>query len=145
MQLHTLEKITKKRLRRLGQGHGSGRVKTAGRGTKGQNARSKRGLLFEGGALPLKKRLPFLRGKQKNKGFKPVPVVIQVTSLNSLPKDSVVDAAFLVKKGLVNPKDIKDGIKIVGKGPVSVSLKVSLPVSLQAAKAIEKIGGTLVR
>jgi large subunit ribosomal protein L15 len=70
MNLNNLAKITTKPKRRLGQGHGSGRVKTSGRGTKGQNARSNRSLSFEGGALPLIKRLPFRRGKGKNKVFK---------------------------------------------------------------------------
>jgi large subunit ribosomal protein L15 len=58
MNINSLVKTTKKSKKRLGQGHGSGRVKTSGRGTKGQNARNKVPLYFEGGALPLIKRLP---------------------------------------------------------------------------------------
>ena len=65
MQLNNLVKVTTKSKRRLGQGHGSGRVKTSGRGTKGQNARSNRALSFEGGALPLLKdfRLDAVKAK----------------------------------------------------------------------------------
>jgi len=70
MKLSTLSKTIKRTKRRLGQGHGSGRGKTAGRGTKGQNAKGDRSLSFEGGALTIIKRLPFLRGKGKNKSFK---------------------------------------------------------------------------
>ena len=69
MELNKLAKTTVKTKKRLGQGHGSGRVKTSGRGTKGQKARGKIPLRFEGGALPLIKRMPFHRGKGKNKGF----------------------------------------------------------------------------
>ncbi len=65
MKLSSLTKITKTRKKRLGQGHGSGRGKTAGRGTKGQKARRNIPLTFEGGALTLIKRLPFMKGKGK--------------------------------------------------------------------------------
>lgn len=144
MKLHALTKITEKSAKRLGQGHGSGRVKTAGRGTKGQNARGKRSLSFEGGALPLTKRLPFLRGKNRNKVFQHTPVILNLSQLNGLPKDSVVDLAFLIKHGLVDAKQAKqDGVKILGNGSLSVSLKVALPVSKSAAQSIEKVGGTV--
>ena len=63
MQLNNLVKVKTKSKRRLGQGHGSGRVKTSGRGTKGQNARSSRALTFEGGALPLSKDYRLDAGK----------------------------------------------------------------------------------
>jgi large subunit ribosomal protein L15 len=145
MKLHEVTKLIDKPKRRLGQGHGSGRVKTSGRGTKGQNARSKRSLSFEGGALPLRKRLPFLRGKSKNKAFKTIPVILSVEALNTLPNDSTVDAALLIKKGLVKAREAKDGVKILGNGKLTVALKVTLPTSQQAAKAIEKAGGSLVR
>lgn len=130
--------------RRLGQGHGSGRVKTSGRGTKGQKARGKIKLSFEGGALPLIKRIPFARGKNKNKGrmIKPAPVTIG--RLTSLPKNSEVTVALLVKEGIVSAKDAKDGIKIIGNGEMSVALTVKVPTSQGAAKAIEKAGGTVV-
>lgn len=146
MALHTLTKITEKRLRRLGQGHGSGRSKTAGRGTKGQNARGDRGLGFEGGALPLTKRLPFLRGKNRNKVFHNTPVLVTLSQLNMLPKNSTVDLALLIKHGVVDKKQgVRDGVKILGNGTLEVALKVGLPVSKSAAKAIEKAGGSLAQ
>ena len=69
MNLNQLPKIKKTSKKRLGQGHGSGKVKTSGRGTKGQKARNKVPMYFEGGALPLIKRLPYRRGKGRNKSF----------------------------------------------------------------------------
>src|SRR3972149_9853567 len=94
--LSFLPKTTSKKKKRLGQGHGSGRVKTSGRGTKGQKARNKVSLTFEGGALPLIKRLPFRRGKGKNKVFKKKPIVINIKVLNLLKPQTVVDLKSLV-------------------------------------------------
>src|SRR3990167_6154345 len=96
MALHNLKKIKTSSKRRLGQGHGSGRGKTAGRGTKGQKARGKVPLYFEGGALPLIKRLPFRRGKGKNKVFKKKPLVVNIKALNLLKTNEVVDIKTLV-------------------------------------------------
>ncbi len=144
MALHTLVSITDKTKRRLGQGHGSGRVKTSGRGTKGQNARSNRPLYFEGGAVPLTKRLPFLRGKNKNKSFKRRPITINVRVLNGLQKDSVVDIQTLIKNNLVNEAEGKQyGVKVLGDGDLSVPLTVKLPVSKGALEKIQKAGGTV--
>ncbi len=146
MQLHSLSKTIKKKKRRLGQGHGSGRAKTSGRGTKGQNARSSRALSFEGGALPLIKRLPFRRGKGRNKAFKLTPVIINVKALGLLKKDSIVDLESLIKNHIVSEKDAKIyGVKILGDGELSVSLIVKLPASKGAIKKIEKAGGRVER
>ena len=144
MNLNTLEKTTAKKHKRLGLGHGSGRGKTAGRGTKGQKARGKIPLYFEGGAIPLIKRLPFRRGKGKNKVFKKKPICINVKMLNIFPKDSKVDIKFLVEKGLVRKEDAQQyGVKILGDGELFVPLVVSLPVSKGALKKIEKAGGKI--
>lgn len=142
MKLEALPKITTKRKRRLGLGHGSGRGKTAGRGTKGQKARGKIPLRFEGGALPLIKRLPFLRGKGRQKAFKPKPIVVNVKTLNLLPKGTDVDLQTLVKYRIVD-KDYarKYGVKILGDGEVTIPLTVKLPVSKGAAKKIADAGG----
>jgi large subunit ribosomal protein L15 len=146
MQLHTLSKSTEKPRRRLGQGHGSGRVKTAGRGTKGQKARGDIPLRFEGGALPLIKRLPFLRGKQKNKPFRAKAVVLNVSDLNVLPANSVVDQASLVKYKLVDERELKrGGVKILGDGELQVALTVAVPVSQSAKTKIEKAGGSIAQ
>jgi large subunit ribosomal protein L15 len=144
MKLSSLTKITKVTHKRLGQGHGSGRGKTAGRGTKGQNAKGSRSLSFEGGALTLIKRLPFMKGKGKNKSFKNQPVGVNVKLLNSLKKGTTVDVKSLIENKIVNPKCAKKyGVKILGDGKLAVSLTVKLPVSKEALKKIEQAGGTV--
>ena len=102
MELHALQSISERGKKRLGQGHGSGRGKTSGRGTKGQKARNKVPLRFEGGALALTKRIPFLRGKQRNRSLQPKPVVINLDIIARLPAKSVVDLATLRKNNLVS-------------------------------------------
>ncbi|OGH10343.1 MAG: 50S ribosomal protein L15 [Candidatus Levybacteria bacterium RIFCSPHIGHO2_01_FULL_36_15] len=145
MQLNTLHKTTERRKRRLGRGHGSGRGKTAGRGTKGQNAKGKAALSFEGGALPLIKRLPFLRGRSKNKVFKKKPIAINVKFLNILPTNSVVDLDTIIKHKILDEDIAKsNGVKILGEGELSVSLEVKLPVSKGARVKIEKAGGKVI-
>lgn len=142
MNLSSLRKITKKRQKRLGQGHGSGRGKTAGRGTKGQKARRKIPLTFEGGALTLIKRLPFMRGKRKNKSFKNGPIIVNVKVLNLLKKGTTVDIKSLIENRIVDPDYAKRyGVKILGDGDLNVSLIVKLPMSKGAAKKILKAGG----
>jgi len=142
VQLSNLTRVTAKSKRRLGQGHGSGRVKTSGRGTKGQNARSNRALSFEGGALPLIKRLPFRRGKGKNKVFKKKPIIINVKFLNILEPGTVVDLKTLISHHIVEEKDASIyGVKILGDGQLKNALIIKLPISKSAAKKIEKAGG----
>ncbi len=144
MQLHELKSITTKGRRRLGQGHGSGRVKTSGRGTKGQNARSGVPLWFEGGAISLIKRMPFHRGKGRNDSFRADPVVINVSALNILPKNSKVDLDTLIKHTIVTASDAKEyGVKILGDGDLTVALEVTLPVSKGAAEKIRNAGGSV--
>lgn len=144
MALHTLSKIVDKKKRRVGQGHGSGRVKTSGRGTKGQKARNSVPLTFEGGALPLIKRLPFLRGKMKNRALGTKPVVINLSDLNIFPKDSTVTIETLVKHHLVKQSEAeKFGVKILGGGELNTPLKFDVPVSEKAKMKIEKANGTI--
>ena len=146
MALHKLKKIKKSSKKRLGQGHGSGRGKTAGRGTKGQKARGKVPLYFEGGALPLIKRLPFRRGKGKNKVFKKKPMIVNIKVLNLLKKDSIVDIQTLIKNKIVDEKDAKMyGVKILGEGDLRIPLTVKLPISKGAASKIKKAGGRVER
>ncbi|MDP2585915.1 MAG: 50S ribosomal protein L15 [Candidatus Levybacteria bacterium] len=145
MKLSSLTKIKKRTHRRLGLGHGSGRGKTAGRGTKGQNAKGSRSLSFEGGALPLIKRLPFLKGKGKNKSFKSQPLTVNVKLLNLLKKGAIVDIKSLIDQEIVNSDARKYGVKILGDGQLNVSLTVKLPVSKEALKKIEQAGGRVER
>jgi len=142
MKLENLQKITKRSKKRLGQGHGSGRGKTAGRGTKGQKARRKIPLTFEGGALTLIKRLPFMRGKGKNKPFRKGPIIVNVKFLNLLKKGTIVDLKSLTENKIVDSECAKkNGVKILGDGDLNVSLIVKLPVSKGAAKKILGAGG----
>lgn len=144
MNLSNLASITKKRQKRLGQGHGSGRVKTSGRGTKGQKARRNIPLHFEGGALPLIKRIPFLRGKGRNFAVRTKPEVINVKQLQVFSSNDVIDIKALISKKLVKEKDAKKyGIKILGDGDLSVKLIIKVPVSNSAKVKIEHAGGTV--
>lgn len=144
MELNNLKKTIKNKRRRLGQGHGSGRVKTSGRGTKGQNAKSKRSLSFEGGALPLIKRLPFTRGKGKNKVFKKKPIVVNIKALSLLKAGSVVDLKALISHNIVREEDAKTyGVKILGDGDLKNAFTIKLPISKKAAAKITKAGGKI--
>ena len=142
MNLSQLTAITKRKQKRLGQGHGSGRSKTAGRGTKGQKARRNISLSFEGGALPLIKRMPFLRGKARNFSFQDAFFPVNIEKLNTLPEDTVVTTASLVEHKIVSARTAKNRkIKILGNGNLSVALTVKLQLSESAQKKIEKAGG----
>lgn len=141
MKLNSLTKSTKIRKKRMGRGHGSGKVKTGGRGQKGQKARGTIKATFEGGQLPLTKRLPFVRGKERNHSLKKQQIVINLKQLASLPKDTVVDVELLVTEKLIKPEEKKLKIKILGEGDVKVPLTVKLPVSKSAGLKVEKAGG----
>lgn len=144
-KLDNLQKITKKPLRRLGQGHGSNRGKTAGRGMKGQKARTKIALSFEGGALPLIKRLPLLRGKGRNYSLKKDFYGVNVASLENLPAKTVVDEKILLKYNIISKDNMKKtaGIKILGSGELSKQLTVKLQASKGAREKIESAGGSV--
>ena len=143
MKLNNLPKITTKKKKRVGRGYGSGRGgHTTGRGNKGQKARSKVRLGFEGGQLPLIKRLPLMRGKGKFKSFRKKPLVVNVGLLNLFSKGEIVDLKTLVKYKIIKENDAKKfGAKILGDGELKVSLTVKLPCSKGAIKKIEEAGG----
>lgn len=142
MELHNLIKIVDRRKKRVGRGHGCGKVKTAGRGTKGTKARYTVPLTFEGGALPLKKRIPFLRGKLRFKPLMPKMLVINVEELNNAKDNDLIDNQYLVAKGLIQEKELeKRAVKILGKGELRRKLTVKLPVSQKAKEKIESAGG----
>jgi len=130
---------SRKAPRRLGRGVGSGRGKTAGRGTKGYNSRSGGGVRpgYEGGQMPLHRRLP-KRGFANI--FKKNIAVINIRDLAKFAKNSVVDEAALVAAGLV--KGQKDGIKLLGHGEIKHSLEVQVnQISKSAREKIEAAGG----
>lgn len=137
--IHTLETTVKHSKKRLGRGHGSGRGKTAGRGTKGQKARGTIPPHFEGGQLSVMKRLPFLRGKQRNKSLQTKPTTIATGLLSVFPVGSAVTLDLLKKHELVG-EDVSR-VKILSGGNLTVALNVSVPCSAGAKKSIEKAGG----
>jgi large subunit ribosomal protein L15 len=141
MHLNNLPKVKEKSKKRLGQGHGSGRVKTAGRGTKGQKARNKVPIYFEGGALPLIKRLPFLRGKDRNNSFQQTPVIVNLEALNNLKKNTIIDEEFLVANKFIKTQG--EAVKVLGTGKITIPLIIKVPVSKRAAAKIEKAGGKI--
>lgn len=142
MELHKLPRLLKSPKKRLGRGHGSGRGKTAGRGTKGQKARGRIKLGFEGGQLPLIKRLPLRRGKGRNKPLKPGQIIVNVKYLNLLPQNTEVDLEALIRARIVKEDEARAfGVKILGDGELAIPLTVKLPCSGGAKKKIEKAGG----
>ena len=124
---------------RRGRGHGSGNGKTAGKGHKGQKARSgapRPG--FEGGQMPLYRRLP-KRGFT-NRNSKTI-VGINVSALERFENDTVVTVETLIEAGIV--KNPRDGVKILGNGELTKKLNVKVDAVSEGAKAkIEAVGGT---
>ena len=124
---------------RRGRGHGSGNGKTAGKGHKGQKARSgatRPG--FEGGQMPLYRRIP-KRGFT-NRNTK-VIVGINVDALERFDNDTVVTVETLIESGIV--KNPRDGVKILGNGELTKKLTVKADAFSECAKAkIEALGGT---
>jgi large subunit ribosomal protein L15 len=147
MALNKLTSITKRDKKRVGRGYGSGKGgHTATRGAKGQKARSKLPLYFEGTAMrkSLIRRMPMLRGKLRFKSFKQKPLIVNLKYLNLLPKGTKVTVDSLIKHGLV-PQEAKTvGVKILGDGELKHALQVALPVSQSAAKKITKAGGKII-
>ena len=142
MKLHELSPAegSAKSAYRKGRGAGSGNGKTAGKGHKGQNARSGGGVRpgFEGGQLPLYRKLP-KRGFN-NARFGNAYAVVNVKSLNKFNDGDVVDAAALLSAGIIN--NIFDGVKVLGEGELTKKLTVKAAVfSASAKEKIEAVGG----
>ena len=142
MKLHELSPAegSKKAVKRIGRGHGSGQGKTAGKGHKGQKARSGGGVRpgFEGGQMPMQRRLP-KRGF--NNIFAKKIVSINVGSLEKKFDDgTVVDTQALISAGLV--KNSFDAVKILGNGNLTKKLEVKVAAySASAKEKIEAAGG----
>lgn len=143
MRLNTLSPAegSKKAGKRLGRGIGSGLGKTGGRGHKGQKSRSGGGVRrgFEGGQMPLYRRLP-------KRGFtninSKVIVGINVSALEAFEDGAVVTVEELLAKGIV--KNPRDGVKILGNGELTKKLTVKANAFSQGAKSkIEALGGTV--
>jgi len=137
---------SRKAPKRVGRGVGSGSGKTAGRGTKGQNARSGGGVRpgYEGGQMPIHRRLP-KRGFVNI--FKKRVAIINIKDISKLPPNSVVDEKMIIS---INPRayNLKKGrlndVKILGKGDIDIPLTVKIPnISAGARLKIEAAGGTV--
>lgn len=131
------------RVKRLGCGESSGHGKTSGKGHKGQKARSGGSIRlgFEGGQMPLIRRLP-KRGFN-NAQFKTVYAIVNVADLNTSFEDgAAVNEAALVEKGLI--RGTYAGVKILGSGELTKKLTVTADkVSASAAEKIQKAGGSI--
>jgi large subunit ribosomal protein L15 len=125
---------------RKGRGAGSGNGKTAGKGHKGQNARSGGGVRpgFEGGQIPLSRRLP-KRGF--NNVFAKEYAIVNVETINGAFEDgAVVNAETLLAKGIV--KKLFDGVKVLGRGEITKKVTVQAAIfSASAKEKIEAVGG----
>lgn len=143
MKLHELQPAagSVKDVKRIGRGHGSGQGKTAGKGHKGQKARSGGSIRpgFEGGQMPLQRRMP-KRGF--NNIFAKEFATVNVSELEKrFENGAVVDADALIESGAI--KNAKDGIKILGNGELTKNITVKAVKFTAAAKEkIEKAGGT---
>lgn len=142
MKLHELSPVdgSKKAVKRIGRGIGSGQGKTSGKGHKGQKARAGRGMRpgFEGGQMPLQRRVP-------KRGFVNIfgkeIAIINVSALeNTFDDGTVVDIEALINAGLI--KKELDGVKVLGNGDISKKLTVKVNAYSEVAKQkIEAAGG----
>ena len=135
MKLHELSPAegSTKEVKRIGRGHGSGNGKTAGKGHKGQNARSGGGVRigFEGGQMPLTRRIP-------KRGFN--NIFAKEYAIVNVSEGTVVDAELLIAAGLI--KKACDGVKVLGDGELTTKLTVkAAKFTKSAAEKIEKAGG----
>lgn len=145
MKLNKLKKTKNIRsTKRVGRGESSGKGKTSGKGYKGQKSRGrgKIRLGFEGGQLPLIKRLPFRRGVGNNLAKK--TLTLTLTKLNIFEDGDTVDPQNLIKKGLLKKTLKPSQIKIVSTGKLSKSLIIKVAVSDSAAKVIENADGKII-
>ena len=125
--------------KRIGRGHGSGNGKTAGKGHKGQNARSGGGVRigFEGGQMPLTRRIP-KRGF--NNIFAKKYSIVNVSDLSKFVDVTVVDTEMLIASGLIKKEN--DGVKVLGNGELTAKITVkAAKFSQSAIEKIEKAGG----
>jgi large subunit ribosomal protein L15 len=143
MKLNELTSSGYAKAYRKGRGVGSGNGKTAGRGHKGQNARSGGGVRpgFEGGQMPLYRRLP-KRGFN-NTRFAFSYIEINVSDLENFPDGTTVDSALLADSGILSVAKVNDGIKVLGNGVLTKKLVVKAKkFSASAKEKIEKAGGS---
>lgn len=138
---------SRKVARRVGRGHGSGRGKTAGRGTKGQKARTGGQIhrAFDGGQTRLSKRLPFLRGLgNSNIPFRKDYTIINIADLELFEAGSRITPEELVAQKLMTPAEGRGLVKVLGNGEMDRPLTVRAHKFSSSARAkIEVAGGTV--
>jgi large subunit ribosomal protein L15 len=144
-ELSPREGSTKGRMR-VGRGPGSGKGKTAGRGVKGQKARSGVAIAgFEGGQMPLHMRMPKRGFNSLNrKDFAEVNLwrLEQAIAAGKLDAKAAIDAEALIKAGVI--RRVLDGVKLLGKGELKTKLNLTVYSATASARAaVEKAGGTL--
>ena len=128
--------------KRLGRGHGSGHGKTSGKGHKGQKARSGGGIPvgFEGGQMPLYRKLP--RRGFNNHNFRTTFQTVNVSDLNRV-EGAIINRSVLIENGLI--RDNKEGVKVLGNGKLDKAFTVEVDkVSASALEKIEAAGGKVV-
>lgn len=141
MQQHDLQPApgSKRNKRRIGRGNGSGQGTTAGKGTKGQKARGHVRRGFEGGQIPIQKRMPYKRGFTNR--FRVEYEIVNVGRLEELELEGLVDQLALARAGVV---DLHRPLKILGEGELTRPLQVRADkVSAGARAKIEAVGGTV--
>lgn len=141
MRLHELSPApgSRKRRKRVGRGPGSGRGQTSGRGDKGQKARAGASIppRFEGGQMPLSRRLP-KRGFRNP--FRKEYSIVNLRDLDRIEAGTTVTPFLLLERGLI--KTVKDGVKVLGNGDLSHPLTVEAHRFSQAAlRKIQAVGG----
>ena len=141
MKLHELSPApgSVRDVKRIGRGHGSGNGKTAGKGHKGQKARAGRGIRagFEGGQMPLHRRIP-KRGF--NNIFATPYTIINVAALNKFEDGATVNVEALIGAGVI--KSAPNGVKVLGNGKIEKKLTVQVAAFSESAKSkIEAAGG----
>lgn len=132
------------RRKRVGRGHGSGHVKTSGRGQKGQKARTGAHIpsYFEGGQNRFSQRMPYLGGFKNP--FRKEYVVVNLSDLKIFEAGATVSGATLAEKGLIRPRQAKGLLKVLGNGTVDRPLTVTAhKVSASARAQIEAAGGSI--
>ena len=140
MRISSIESVKTKKIKpkRVGRGESSGKGKTAGRGMKGQKARYKIKPAFEGGQLPIIKRLPFQRGVGNK--HKKIVATITLDQLNRFEAGSKIDLEELRKNKFL-PKSQNISAKVVATGKIEKPLTVKLPATKKAIELIEKAKG----
>jgi large subunit ribosomal protein L15 len=145
MELNSLIKNNKKKIR-VGRGIGSGKGKTSSRGHKGQKSRSGVAIKsFEGGQMPLYRRLPKRGFKSLNKDYTAILNLSKIQSMIDKSKNDlkkILDLKILKEKNLINNKYLK--LKILGSGEIKTNIEISAHfASKQALTKIEKVGGKI--